>query len=86
MTQINKIILFFLLVLSAWGIIAFFVVGVDTVPLYDNTERDSIQLRIDTIKVHVVEWKTRIKSIKETDTIIYNGTDTVCAWHYRAKR
>jgi hypothetical protein len=78
MTQINKIILFFLLVLSAWGIIAFFVVGVDTVPLYDNTERDSIQLRIDTIKVHVVEWKTRIKSIKETDTIIYNGTDTVC--------
>ena len=41
-------------------------------------ERDSVLLRIDTLNHYETIVKERIKTIRETDTVIYNGTDTAC--------
>jgi len=50
-------------------------------PTYDTTDsiaKDSLTKQIDTIKVKETVWRTRIKTIKETDTVYYEGTDSAC--------
>lgn len=44
----------------------------------DSLHMDSLNNRIDTIKIAVTVWKTKVKTIRETDTVIYQGTDTAC--------
>lgn len=66
---------FFCLILFAVG--AF--VGVKLQPEQEVLhERDSVLLRIDTLNHYETIVNERIKTIRETDTVIYNGTDTTC--------
>lgn len=44
----------------------------------DSIARDSLLNRIDTINVYETIVKERIRTIRETDTVYYNGTDTAC--------
>jgi len=44
----------------------------------DSLHVDSLKNRIDTIKITVTVCKTKVKTIRETDTVIYNGNDTTC--------
>jgi len=78
----NKLHAYFFASLIIFGLGAF--IGVKVQPSEpDYSQQDSIALdslknRIDTIKIKetVVRW--RVKTIRETDTLIYEGNDTTC--------
>lgn len=61
--------------------IGYSVHGVESNYSYNQTDsiaRDSLLNRIDTINVYETIVKERIRTIRETDTVYYNGTDTAC--------
>ena len=78
----NKILWFiFILTLLGTAFAAGYSIKNEKQPDYstsDSIALDSIKTRIDTIKVKVVEWRTKVKTIYDTDTVIYMGTDTAC--------
>ena len=53
-------------------------VYVPTFSAVDSIAIDSIKNRIDTIKILETVWRTKIKTVRETDTVVYAGTDTTC--------
>ncbi len=84
-TQSDKSFLAWLMVVIATAIVCvilgYSVRGVEDNNGYsesDSIRRDSIITRIDTLKVKETKWRTIIKTIKDTDTVIYVGTDTAC--------
>jgi len=83
MNPTNKIIAFIFGTLFLFGIGAF--VGVKLTTFSDvnyspadSIARDSLLNRIDTINVYETIVKERIRTIRETDTVYYTGTDTTC--------
>ena len=83
-TNQNGFIAGIIIGLVIWGLVAFFIIKAipqpkqPTYTATDSIARDSLLNRIDTIKVKETIWRTRIKEIKKTDTIYYNGNDTAC--------
>jgi hypothetical protein len=84
MNATNKLIALIFLSLILFGIGAF--IGVKLQKVHDKPEysqndsiaRDSLLNRIDTIKVKETIVRERIRTIYETDTVYYTGTDTAC--------
>ena len=84
-TNSDKSFLTWLILLIAVGIVCI-IIGysvrvVENAPDYstqDSIALDSLKKQIDTIKIKetVVRW--RVKTIRETDTVIYEGNDTTC--------
>ena len=73
----NKLITYIFVGLILFGVGAF--IGVKLQPEQEVLpERDSVLLKIDTLNNYETIVKERIKTIRETDTVIYNGTDTAC--------
>ena len=77
MKPLKNFFLLFLFCLILFAVGAF--VGVKLQPEQEVLpERDSVLLRIDTLNHYETIVKEKIKTIRETDTVIYNGTDTAC--------
>jgi len=80
----NKFIAYIFAALILFGIGAFIGIKLQktaSVPTFfagDSIAIDSIKNRIDTIKIRETVWRTKIKTVRETDTVVYAGTDTTC--------
>lgn len=80
----NKFIAYIFAALILFGVGAFIGIKLQKPaekPTYtqaDSIAKDSIQMLIDTIKIKETVWRTKIKTVRETDTVIYEGTDTTC--------
>ena len=84
MNPTNKLIAFIFGTLIVFMIGAFIGVKLTVVPeppqysTADSITRDSLLNRIDTINHYETIVRERIRTIYETDTVYYTGTDTVC--------
>ena len=80
----NKFIAYIFAALILFGVGAFIGIklqkpaSVPTFSAVDSVDIDSIKNRIDTIKIRETVWRTKIKTVRETDTVVYVGTDTTC--------
>ena len=80
----NKFIAYIFAALILFGVGAFIGIKLQKpahVPTFsagDSIAIDSIKNRIDTIKIRETVWRTKIKTVRETDTVVYEGTDTTC--------
>ena len=80
----NKFIAYIFAALILFGVGAFIGIKLQkpaSVPTFsagDSVAIDSIKNRIDTIKIRETVWRTKIKTVRETDTVVYMGTDTTC--------